>query len=120
MAAYQAHFDTQTTPANVLDRAIAGAAATREEAVAWGLPLDEWRAHLGPSTWPEVLRQYALAAGWGPRRPRPKRTQVGSSAASTGCRLVLSIVSMPWPLPHGPRCCGSTRWLLAGGHEDHA
>ena len=73
----------------MLDRAIAGAAAILDEAAAWGLDVDTWRAHLGPATWPEVLRQYALAAGWGPRRPRPKK-QVRSMAPLTVCTCCLA------------------------------
>lgn len=32
--------------------------------------MDSWRAHLSPTTWPEVLRQLALTHGAG--RPRPR------------------------------------------------
>lgn len=44
-----------------------------DEAVAWGFDVDVWRAHLGATTWPEVLRQLAVAAGLGGKRPRPRR-----------------------------------------------
>lgn len=49
------------------------AAALVTEAHAWGLDMPAWRAHLNLLTWPEVLRQLALAAGWGPRRCRPAK-----------------------------------------------
>lgn len=35
--------------------------------------MDIWRAHLNSITWPEILRQFAIAAGLGPSRPKPKR-----------------------------------------------
>ena len=63
----------QVAPTNSTDRAVASSAAILEEAWAWGLDVDAWRGHLHALTWSEVLRQYALAAGWGPRRPRPKK-----------------------------------------------
>jgi hypothetical protein len=51
------------------DRAVFNAAHTLEEAWAWGFETDIWRAHLTALTWPEVLRQVAIAAGHGRRRP---------------------------------------------------
>lgn len=50
------------------DRALHAAAQRLEEAWAWGLDPDLWRAHLGPLTWPEVLRQVAITAGQGGQR----------------------------------------------------
>ncbi|KAI3457190.1 hypothetical protein Pfo_013853 [Paulownia fortunei] len=38
-----------------------------EGAYAWGFDLLSWRRHLSPLTWPEVLRQFALSAGFGPK-----------------------------------------------------
>jgi len=59
-----------------------GIAALLEEAWAWGFDTDTWRAHLSALTWPEVLRQYAVSAGYGGSRPlqqglpsQPKRRQ---------------------------------------------
>jgi rRNA maturation protein Nop10 len=43
------------------------------EAHAWGFDMATWRAHLNALTWPEVLRQLAITAGWGPRRCRPAK-----------------------------------------------
>jgi hypothetical protein len=44
------------------------AAQALEEAWAWGFDPHQWRAHAGPATWPEVLRQLATACGAGPKR----------------------------------------------------
>ncbi|XP_042007144.1 homeobox-DDT domain protein RLT2-like [Salvia splendens] len=38
-----------------------------EGAYAWGFDLLSWQRHLNPVTWPEVLRQFALSAGFGPK-----------------------------------------------------
>lgn len=38
-----------------------------EGAYAWGFDICSWQRHLTPLTWPEVLRQFALAAGFGPK-----------------------------------------------------
>ncbi|KAH6780630.1 hypothetical protein C2S52_011867 [Perilla frutescens var. hirtella] len=38
-----------------------------EGAYAWGFDLLSWQRHLSPLTWPEVLRQFALSAGFGPK-----------------------------------------------------
>ncbi|XP_057507040.1 homeobox-DDT domain protein RLT2-like isoform X2 [Actinidia eriantha] len=36
-------------------------------AYAWGFDIRSWQRHLNPLTWPEILRQFALAAGYGPK-----------------------------------------------------
>ncbi|KAK9835073.1 hypothetical protein WJX81_008591 [Elliptochloris bilobata] len=56
-----------------LDRAVVARAAALEEAWAWGFDVDAWRAHLNILSWPEVLRQAAIALGLGPKRPRDRR-----------------------------------------------
>lgn len=38
-----------------------------EGAYAWGFDIRSWQHHLNPLTWPEILRQFALAAGYGPK-----------------------------------------------------
>ncbi|MCL7040386.1 hypothetical protein MKW94_028561, partial [Papaver nudicaule] len=38
-----------------------------EGAYAWGFDIRSWQQHLNPLTWPEVLRQFALSAGFGPQ-----------------------------------------------------
>ena len=58
---------------NFLDRAIVNCATVLEEAWAWGFDVDVWRAHVNPLTWPEVLRQMAIAWGLGAKRPKPKK-----------------------------------------------
>lgn len=37
------------------------------QAFAWGFDVCSWQRHLNPLTWPEILRQFALAAGYGPK-----------------------------------------------------
>ncbi|KAL5571100.1 hypothetical protein UlMin_020697 [Ulmus minor] len=38
-----------------------------EGAYAWGFDIRSWHRHLNPLTWPEILRQLALSAGFGPQ-----------------------------------------------------
>ncbi|KAK6919122.1 Homeobox domain [Dillenia turbinata] len=38
-----------------------------EGAYAWGFDIRSWQCHLSPLTWPEILRQFALSAGFGPK-----------------------------------------------------
>lgn len=38
-----------------------------EGAYAWGFDIRSWKRNLNPLTWPEILRQFALAAGFGPK-----------------------------------------------------
>ncbi|XP_047308886.1 homeobox-DDT domain protein RLT1-like isoform X2 [Impatiens glandulifera] len=33
----------------------------------WGFDIRDWKKHLGPMSWPEILRQFALSAGFGPK-----------------------------------------------------
>ena len=33
----------------------------------WGFDIRNWQQHLNPLTWPEILRQFALSAGFGPK-----------------------------------------------------
>ena len=56
-----------------MDRAVVGIAGTLDEAVSWGFDVDAWRAHLNQYTWPEILRQLAIAAGYGAKRSRGLR-----------------------------------------------
>lgn len=66
------------------DSALVAAATRLEEAWAWGLDPDMWRAHLGPLTWPEVLRQQAIAGGAGGSRVPVKRLTAGAAGAEGG------------------------------------
>ncbi|XP_077212458.1 homeobox-DDT domain protein RLT2-like [Tasmannia lanceolata] len=38
-----------------------------EGAYAWGFDIRSWQHNLNPLTWPEILRQFALSAGFGPQ-----------------------------------------------------
>lgn len=38
-----------------------------ERAYAWGFDIRSWQRHLNLLTWPEILRQFALSAGFGPK-----------------------------------------------------
>ncbi|KAM3222190.1 homeobox-DDT domain protein RLT2 isoform X1 [Capsicum annuum] len=38
-----------------------------EGAYAWGFDIRSWQSHLNSLTWPEILRQFALSAGFGPQ-----------------------------------------------------
>lgn len=37
------------------------------QAYAWGFDIRNWQRHLNPLTWPEIFRQLALSAGFGPQ-----------------------------------------------------
>lgn len=37
------------------------------QAYAWGFDIRSWQLHLNALTWPEILRQFALSAGFGPQ-----------------------------------------------------
>ncbi|KAL1325259.1 hypothetical protein HN51_035339 [Arachis hypogaea] len=41
-----------------------------EGAYVWGFDIRNWQRHLNPLTWPEILRQFALSAGFGPKLQR--------------------------------------------------
>ncbi|KAM6548877.1 hypothetical protein CsatB_020553 [Cannabis sativa] len=53
----------QTTAANP----VGGHPLIVEGAYAWGFDIRSWQNHLNPLTWPEILRQFALSAGFGPQ-----------------------------------------------------
>ncbi|TKY66814.1 Chromatin assembly factor 1 subunit rlf2 [Spatholobus suberectus] len=42
----------------------------------WGFDLRNWQRHLNPLTWPEILRQFALSAGFGPQLKKQNIEQV--------------------------------------------
>ena len=37
------------------------------QAYGWGFDIRSWQRHLNYLTWPEILRQFALSAGFGPQ-----------------------------------------------------
>ncbi|CAI9089315.1 OLC1v1023873C1 [Oldenlandia corymbosa var. corymbosa] len=47
-----------------------------EGAYAWGFDIRSWKLHLNPLTWPEILRQLALAAGFGPKLTNCERANL--------------------------------------------
>ncbi|KAK3271361.1 hypothetical protein CYMTET_20286 [Cymbomonas tetramitiformis] len=68
-----------------------GIAALLDEAWAWGFDPDAWRAHLNVLTWPEVLRQMCVSAGYGTARPKTHsgkkwrmRRQIGGPNGAAG------------------------------------
>ena len=56
-------------------RSFISSALLVDEAQRWGVDLALWRAHVNAATWPEVLRQFAVVCGWGPRRCKPQRAR---------------------------------------------
>ncbi|XP_054812653.1 homeobox-DDT domain protein RLT2 isoform X2 [Prosopis cineraria] len=47
-----------------------------EGAYFWGFDIRSWQRLLNPLTWPEIMRQFALSAGFGPRLSRRINEQV--------------------------------------------
>ncbi|XP_061355040.1 homeobox-DDT domain protein RLT2-like isoform X2 [Gastrolobium bilobum] len=47
-----------------------------EGAYVWGFDIRNWQRHLNPLTWPEILRQFALSAGFGPQMKKQNIDQV--------------------------------------------
>ncbi|CAJ2642212.1 unnamed protein product [Trifolium pratense] len=50
-----------------------------EGAYVWGFDIRNWQRHLNPLTWPEILRQFALSAGFGPQLKKQNIEQVHPS-----------------------------------------
>ncbi|KAI9395927.1 hypothetical protein POPTR_004G048675v4 [Populus trichocarpa] len=46
-------------------------------AYTWGFDIRNWQQHLNPLTWPEILRQLALSAGFGPQLRKRNATWTG-------------------------------------------
>lgn len=38
----------------------------------WGYDIRNWQRHLNPLSWPEIMRQFALSAGFGPKLKKRK------------------------------------------------
>ena len=68
-----------------------------ETAFAWGFDIREWGRHVNPLTWPEILRQFALAAGLGPkwkaRKVVPDRSKEGPTEGEDGEDIVANLRS---------------------------
>ncbi|GER36424.1 homeobox protein [Striga asiatica] len=61
-------------------------------AYAWGFDIRNWQKHLNPLTWPEVLRQFALSAGFGPQLKKKGivRGPSNDNDESKGCEEIVS------------------------------
>ncbi|KAH6773670.1 hypothetical protein C2S51_012074 [Perilla frutescens var. frutescens] len=58
----------------------------------WGFDIRNWQKHLNPLTWPEILRQFALSAGFGPQLKKKGIDRVSSNDndESRGCEEIVS------------------------------
>ncbi|KAL6992497.1 hypothetical protein U1Q18_010607 [Sarracenia purpurea var. burkii] len=65
-----------------------------EGAYLWGFDICSWKNYLNPLTWPEILRQFALSAGFGPRLKEKsiERTRLPDNAETKGCEDIISIL----------------------------
>ncbi|XP_039068408.1 homeobox-DDT domain protein RLT1-like isoform X2 [Hibiscus syriacus] len=63
-----------------------------EGAYSWGFDIRNWQHHLNPLTWPEIFRQLAISAGFGPKLKKltAGRTYMGDNDEGTGCENVVS------------------------------
>ncbi|XAR66503.1 hypothetical protein NMG60_11012770 [Bertholletia excelsa] len=65
-----------------------------EGAYLWGFDICSWKNHLNPLTWPEILRQFALSAGFGPQLKKKSIEQASmpDDDEAKGCEDVVSIL----------------------------
>ena len=106
-------------PGNFLDRALAFYGSMLEEAWGWGFDVDAWRAHLGPLTWPEVLRQVAIISGAGPKRAKPQRAGAKPKLGVEGEDVLVSEsgeVSLKIPARLGGGTMKAAAWLVRGAY----
>ncbi|XP_060192893.1 homeobox-DDT domain protein RLT1 [Lycium barbarum] len=62
-----------------------------EGAYLWGFDIRNWQKHLNPLTWPEVLRQFALSAGFGPPlKKKRERACLNDSDETKDCEDIVS------------------------------
>lgn len=62
-----------------------------EGAYLWGFDIRNWQKHLNPLTWSEVLRQFALSAGFGPPlKKKREHTCLNDSDETKGCEDIVS------------------------------
>ncbi|RDX93815.1 Homeobox-DDT domain protein RLT2, partial [Mucuna pruriens] len=62
--------DVARTPSTGLgssQNSVANSGGGHPQAYLWGFDIRNWQRHLNPLTWPEILRQFALSAGFGPQ-----------------------------------------------------
>ncbi|XP_019416978.1 PREDICTED: homeobox-DDT domain protein RLT1-like isoform X1 [Lupinus angustifolius] len=63
-----------------------------EGAYSWGFDIRNWHKHLNRLTWPEIFRQLALSAGYGPQLKKGSITWPGSNDINEG-RNIEEIIS---------------------------
>ncbi|KAI3823950.1 hypothetical protein L1987_05396 [Smallanthus sonchifolius] len=65
-----------------------------EGAYMWGFDIHNWLKHLNPLTWPEVLRQFALSAGFGPKlkKDKARRPSLPENDEVKGCEDVITML----------------------------
>ncbi|KAL7129980.1 hypothetical protein ABFS83_13G103000 [Erythranthe nasuta] len=61
-----------------------------EGAYLWGFDIRNWQKHLNSLTWPEILRQFALSAGLGPKLKKKGIDKVSANDESKGCEEIVS------------------------------
>ncbi|KAL3519817.1 hypothetical protein ACH5RR_017966 [Cinchona calisaya] len=63
-----------------------------EGAYVWGFDIRSWQKHLNPLTWPEILRQFALSAGFGPqlKKKSTERGGLNDNDETKGCEDIVS------------------------------
>ncbi|KAI4296809.1 hypothetical protein L6164_036732 [Bauhinia variegata] len=63
-----------------------------EGAYAWGFDIRNWQKHLNQLTWPEIFRQLALSAGFGPRLKKRSITwsYANDKDESRSCKDIIS------------------------------
>ncbi|KAG8385512.1 hypothetical protein BUALT_Bualt03G0053000 [Buddleja alternifolia] len=61
-------------------------------AYVWGFDIRNWQKHLSPLTWPEILRQFALSAGFGPQLKKKgiDRVSANDNDEIKGCEDIVS------------------------------
>ncbi|XP_074333666.1 homeobox-DDT domain protein RLT1-like isoform X2 [Apium graveolens] len=59
----------------------------------WGFDIRSWQNNLNPLTWPEILRQFALSAGFGPqlKKESTERTHMPANEVK-GCEDIVSML----------------------------
>ncbi|MBA0663130.1 hypothetical protein Goklo_007169, partial [Gossypium klotzschianum] len=65
-----------------------------EGAYSWGFDIRNWQHHLNPLTWPEIFRQLAISAGFGPQLKKQNATWTytgdNDEVVGKGCTDVVS------------------------------
>ncbi|XVE88104.1 hypothetical protein DITRI_Ditri19aG0041600 [Diplodiscus trichospermus] len=63
-----------------------------EGAYSWGFDIRNWQHHLNPLTWPEIFRQLAISAGFGPQLKKRSAawTYMADNDEGKGCKDVVS------------------------------